>query len=412
MDDEIAGGTPGQGSAGPPAPEGAVSPAEGGRPEPGGAAAPQGEAPTEPARPPAGEAPAAPVSPDAGATEATVVASAAAEEPTRVMGAETTDATRVVPPAGATAPPTGAVAPPAGAAAPPPGAAPAAPPKQTWPQPTLRMTHPPKQSSSTLWIVILVIVAAVVAAAAVWYFLIRPKSTPPAPTPSPTPTLGFAWAGAWGRTDGGGGGLVIQKTGTQYQVTMYDGTLQVLGVAVATTQGTSLNFFLNTQATLAGLPGPFRVTLAPGAGPDLASMNITGANGNALTLQLKRVAALMPATPSPSPTTSPPSSPSPSPTPSPSTASAEQLLMSAVQRIQIGVITWATNNNNLYPAPAEVTETGGVATYVDPWPVNPYNNQPMKPGTQAGDYIYQQLNGGSGYQLTGYLANGLTYTVP
>ena len=36
----------------------------------------------------------------------------------------------------------------------------------------------------------------------------------------------------------------------------------------------------------------------------------------------------------------------------------------------------------------------------------------MKPGTQPGDYTYEQLNGGAGYKLTGYVSNGLTYTVP
>src|SRR5665647_2320948 len=93
-------------------------------------------------------------------------------------------------------------------------------------------------------------------------------------------------------------------------------------------------------------------------------------------------------------------------------ASSDQQVIDAIIKIQVGVITWATNNNNLYPASAEVSQSGGVAQYVDPWPVNPVTNQPMTPGTQAGDYTYEQLNGGQGYKLTGYLGNGLTYTVP
>jgi hypothetical protein len=36
----------------------------------------------------------------------------------------------------------------------------------------------------------------------------------------------------------------------------------------------------------------------------------------------------------------------------------------------------------------------------------------MTPGTQVGDYTYEQLNGGQGYKITGYLSKGLTYTVP
>ena len=36
----------------------------------------------------------------------------------------------------------------------------------------------------------------------------------------------------------------------------------------------------------------------------------------------------------------------------------------------------------------------------------------MTPGTAPGSYVYEQLSGGQGYKLTGYLSNGLTYTVP
>ena len=145
----------------------------------------------------------------------------------------------------------------------------------------------------------------------------------------------------------------------------------------------------------------------------LADMKVTGANQTTVIVPLKRVAALVPVSPSaspsatPTPTVSPSSSPSASPT-----ADAGQLVIDAIDKLDVGVITWATNNNNLYPTPADVTEAGGVAASVDPWPTNPYTGQPMKPGTEPGDYIYEQLNGGAGYKLTGYISNGLTYTVP
>ena len=67
------------------------------------------------------------------------------------------------------------------------------------------------------------------------------------------------------------------------------------------------------------------------------------------------------------------------------TPAADRQTMDAVGRLQVGIITWATN---------------------------PYTGQPMKPGTSPGDYTYQQVNGGAGYQRTGYLSNGLAYTVP
>ena len=36
----------------------------------------------------------------------------------------------------------------------------------------------------------------------------------------------------------------------------------------------------------------------------------------------------------------------------------------------------------------------------------------MAPGTSPGSYVYEQLSGGQAYKLTGYLSNGLTYSVP
>ena len=377
MDDDKAGVTPQDEGAGPPPGAGGESAPEAGPPEPG----PEDTTPTTVF---AGGA--------AAEEEATQVIGAQAEDATRVMTGASEDATRVVPPRGAEA-----------------GTTPR-------PQPTLMMSRPPRQSSSgTLWIVILVVVLALVAAAAAWYFLIRDTGTP-APTPTPSPTTGFAWVGAWGRTDGSGGGLVVQKSGGAYQVTVYDSMVQVLGSATAAKEGKELTFDLQTEEAVAGLPGPYTVKLTPGSTADLLSMSVTGSNGTTIIVPLERVAALVPVTPtaSPSPSSSPTASPSASPTvgPSPSQTAADQAIMAGIQKIQVGVITWATNNNNLYPEPADVTQTGGIASYTDPWPTNPYTGQPMKPGTSPGDYTYQQLSGGAGYQLTGYIADGLTYTVP
>lgn len=317
-----------------------------------------------------------------------------ADEPTRLMTGEAEAATRVLPPAGAAS---GSGAPPAP------------------PQPTLMMSRPPSGSSGTLWIVVLVLLLALAAAAATWYFLIRDDGTP-APTPSPTPAQGFAWVGAWARTDGSGGGVVVQEGDGAYQVTVYDGMVQVIGSAPATERGEDLTLELQTDVALAGLPGPYQIELSPGDSADLLSMSVTGSNGTTVIVPLERVAVLVPVTPSASPSPSPPptASPTTSPTatPSPSPTAADQQVITGIQRIQVGVITWATNNGNLYPVPAEVTETGAVAEYVDPWPSNPYTGQPMQPGTQSGDYTYEQLDGGGAYKLTGYVANGLTYTVP
>jgi hypothetical protein len=391
MDDENAGVTPQDEGALPPHDAGEEAAAEAGLPEP----SPEDTAPTTVfAAGAAGEDEAGETLVTPAADEATRVMGGQAEDDTRVMAGVSEDATRIVPPGGVE-----------GGTPPPPR-----------PQPTLMMSRPPRQSSSgTLWIVIIVIILALAAAAAAWYFLLRDTGGT-SPTPSPTPTTGFAWVGAWGRTDGSGGGLVVQKSGDAYQVTVYDSMVQVLGSATAAEEGNELTFDLQTEEAVAGLPGPYAVRLTPGSTADLLSMSVTGSNGTTIIVPLERVPALVPVTPtaSPSPSSSPTASPSSSPTvsPSPSQTAADQQVVAGIQKLQVGVITWATNNNNLYPEPGDVTQTGGIASYVDPWPTNPYTGQPMKPGTSPGDYTYQQLNGGAGYQLTGYIADGLTYTVP
>ena len=321
------------------------------------------------------------------------------DEATRVMAGETEGSTRVMPAVGADAPP----------------------PRPPGPPPTLVMSsRPPKEGSSTGWIVVVVILVVLAAAAAAWYFLIRDQGTQPAPTPTPTPsaTAAFAWVGAWAPTDGSGGGLVLQKDPNGYQVTVYDTMVRVLGSAIAAEQGRDLVFPLETSEALAGIPGPYDVVLSPGTGADEVRMSVTGANGTTISMPLGRVAALVPVTPSsspsptetPSPTLSPSTSPSTSTSPSPSTES--QQVIDGIDRIEAGIVTWSTNNNGLYPPPGEVTANGGVADFVDPWPTNPYNGQPMKPGTGPGEYIYEQLDGGAAYRLTGYVSGGLTYTVP
>jgi hypothetical protein len=370
---------------------------------------------------PSAEEPTEVTPPDAGAdTGATVVHPAAEDDTaftvvhlspdegaTETLSGESADVTTVLPAGGE------------GGAAPPP-----------YPRPTVVMTHPQRRGSrdtgrdsggdgdrggsNTWWIVLLIIILAAAAAAALWFFVLRPKSSTPAPTPSPT-AAAFAWAGTWTRTDGGGGGVVVQQSGNVYQITVYDSQLQAVGVATSQLKAGSLQFTIHTQQQVAGLTGPLTVSLTPGQSADRAQMLIASPNQNSVSLGLQRTSSLLPASPSAStsPSVSPPGSPSVSPTPSPSTSiSAEQQVINGVTKLQVGVITWSTNNSNLYPTAAEVSQQGGVAQYAIPWPTNPYTGQPMKPGTQPGDFVYQQLSGGQAYSITGHLANGLTNRVP
>ena len=316
------------------------------------------------------------------------------EGATQVLGGESAEPTRVMPAAGAAAPP---------------------PPKTPPPAPTLVMSRPPRREGggNTWWIVLVVIILAAAAAAALWYFVLRNDNTV-APSPSPAPSASpVSWAGAWGRTDGVAGGLVIEASGGAYQVTVYDADLQPTGSAPASVSsgGQELLFTLPAPSTFDTLPGPLDGKMTVGSGGDTAVLDLTAANQTAVTMPLKRVLALVPAKPtgSPSPSSSPSASASPSASP---LTSVDQQIIAGLIRIQTGITTCAANASDLYPMPSEVTQTGGVADYVSPWPINPVTNQPMVPGTATGDYTYQQINGGQAYTLVGHLGNGISYTLP
>ncbi len=57
-----------------------------------------------------------------------------------------------------------------------------------------------------------------------------------------------------------------------------------------------------------------------------------------------------------------------------------------------------------------VVDQATIGAYVSPWPVNPWTNEPMKPGSDVGDYTYEVL-GGRSYSLVGHLSDG-EYTRP
>jgi hypothetical protein len=329
---------------------------------------------------------------DEGATE---VIGGGAEQPTTVMGGA--GATRVMPAAGGAAPPS---------------------PPPSRPTPTLMMSRPPRRESSgkTWWIVLIVVILAAAAAAGLWYFVLRNKNTTPAPTPTPTPTASAVeWGGAWGRTDGVAGGIVIEQNGASYQVTVYDSGLQPTGTATGSvsSDGSQLRFTLPASSSFNTMPGPLTGVMTIQSGEKTALLTMTAANQTSVTMPLKRVLALVPGTPtaSPTPSTSPTTSGSPSPSASPVSA-VDQQIIAGLTKIQTGVTTWAANNGDLYPMPTDVSQTGGIAQYVVPWPLNPVTNQPMVQGGAVGNYTYQQINGGQSYTLVGHLSSGVSYTLP
>lgn len=61
-------------------------------------------------------------------------------------------------------------------------------------------------------------------------------------------------------------------------------------------------------------------------------------------------------------------------------------------------------------APAEASQAT-LGNFVDPWPVNPFSKQPMKPGKGVGDYVYTS-GSGAAYTLAVNLSDGSTYSAP
>ncbi len=315
------------------------------------------------------------------------------EDETRVMPGADTGATRVMPAAGEAPPP------------PPPA------------QPTLVRTHgrPPSDRGVPWWVWLLVALAVVAAVAALWYFYLRPGGT--------ATTGGEVFVGTWAPEAGTGGGLVIKQDGDQFKVTQYDPELKPAGSTTATLEGDQLQLTVKASAVgLTDVTGSVQGTLTHDSADD--SLTLQFSSG---TLQLKpisyvRVDVLLPgaASPTPTPTTASPlptapASPTPTATASPTTSpspNADQQVQDNVAALQVGIVAWAANNNNLYPPPQDVVQGAGISQYVDPWPTNPFTSQPMAPGTSPGSYVYEQLSGGQAFKLTGYLSNGLTYSVP
>jgi hypothetical protein len=324
--------------------------------------------------------------------DATQKMPAADEGKTQVMPGAGTGATRVMPAAGAGGPPPS--------------------------QPTLLMTHGRGSGGGgggmPWWGWLLIVLAIAAAAAAAWFFLLRPQNA--------ASTAGDEFIGNWSPQSGNGGGLVIKKAGDQFKVTQYDPQLQPVVSTNAALSGDQLQVSIKASALgLTGVTGSVAGTLTHDQANDTLSLQFSSGSLQLAPILYTRVDVLLPGSPSPSPSpstsTSPTTSPSPTTTPSPSvspsgSATADQQVVAAIAKLQVGIVAWAADNNNLYPAPQDVVDGGGIAQYVNPWPVNPFTSQPMAPGTAPGSYVYEQISGGQAYKLTGNLSNGLTYSVP
>jgi len=256
------------------------------------------------------------------------------------------------------------------------------------------------------WIVLAVAAIAIVAIVLAWAFAMRDS--------------GEQFVGTWAPVSGEGGGLVIEMQDGGYDVSVYDPDLKAVGTYPAVRDGDTLTFRFSKEE--AGL-GLLEARLTYMEDRDVLLLQLAGMGEEGAAMEYVRVDALeaaptpsaMPtptSTPTASPTASPTGSPSPSPSPtSTDTSQNDERVIDGIVVIQVGVLNWAQENGG-FPPPAEVSQQAGVGQYVTPWPTNPYTGQPMVAGDQPGDYTYEQLNGGQGYELVGHLANDFTFTVP
>ena len=86
-----------------------------------------------------------------------------------------------------------------------------------------------------------------------------------------------------------------------------------------------------------------------------------------------------------------------------------------IHTIEIGVASYATDNNDIYPAAlansAALVDASG-KPYIDSWPKNPWTNTPMIDSTGTiGDYHYW-FPASNSFQLIGYTSTGVNFTAP
>ena len=76
-----------------------------------------------------------------------------------------------------------------------------------------------------------------------------------------------------------------------------------------------------------------------------------------------------------------------------------------IHTLLVGVQSYAVDNNDLYPDPPMVSQSGMVSE-LDYWPTNPYTGLPMTQGTGPGDFTYTVSADGASFTLVGYGKGG------
>ena len=97
----------------------------------------------------------------------------------------------------------------------------------------------------------------------------------------------------------------------------------------------------------------------------------------------------------------------------------ERGVKEAIHSLQIGVLSYGVDYDEQYPQPELLNELD-MGSYVDPWPTNPYADEPMTQSTAPGSFTYELSESGTDFTITGYggdgqpviVATAATVTVP
>lgn len=79
----------------------------------------------------------------------------------------------------------------------------------------------------------------------------------------------------------------------------------------------------------------------------------------------------------------------------------DEAAKAGILAIETGIAAYVATSQAAPP----LVDAATLGSFVSPWPTNPWTNEPMAPGTDPGEYSYQNL-GGTSYSLVGHLSDG------
>jgi type II secretion system protein G len=89
----------------------------------------------------------------------------------------------------------------------------------------------------------------------------------------------------------------------------------------------------------------------------------------------------------------------------------ESAVKGGVHNIELGIGSYAVDNQDLYPANGGVS-AGTLGSYVDNWPKNPWTNQLMAQAGSLSKGDYNYTNSGTTFTLVGWGKNSGIFTAP